>query len=76
MHCLDCALQSGLHTAAIGCCHYCSAATCLDHATVIAPTAGRVGMLPAAPTRRMVSCLNCTPKGARLVPASRLAALA
>ncbi|GAB3280032.1 hypothetical protein [Kineosporia babensis] len=66
MHCLDCALHNGHHATAVGCCHYCGAATCLEHATVVQPTAGPIGMVPRAPKRRIVSCLNCTPNGQSL----------
>lgn len=65
MHCLDCALENNQHAMAVGCCHYCGAAACLDHVTIVQPTSGPIGMVPNTPKRRTVSCLSCTPQGRR-----------
>jgi hypothetical protein len=63
MHCLDCTLQNHAHNPAVGVCHSCGAAACAQHATVLQTTPTPIGMLPSAPQRRLLSCLNCAPKG-------------
>ncbi|GAB6903438.1 hypothetical protein [Kineosporia succinea] len=65
MHCLDCALDTNSATPAVACCSYCGGAVCLDHAAVMRAAAGPIGMRPAEPGRRVVSCLNCTPTAKR-----------
>ncbi|GAA3627513.1 hypothetical protein GCM10022223_51000 [Kineosporia mesophila] len=60
MHCLDCALASDVKNPAVAHCRYCGGAVCLEHAAVLQSAPVPVGLLPAEPKRRVISCLDCT----------------
>jgi len=61
MNCLDCATMipmAAMDRAAIGCCTYCGAGICLDHARFILPYGRPVGVVPAQGARRVL-CTSC-----------------
>ncbi|GLY32635.1 hypothetical protein [Kineosporia sp. NBRC 101731] len=60
MHCLDCALISDTKNPAVAYCRSCGGAVCLEHAAVLQSAPVPVGLLPAEPKRRVISCLNCS----------------
>ena len=61
MNCTECTLTELPVRAAIGCCTHCGAGVCPDHAVIHPVPRQPVGLVVAAPGRRRLTCVVCTP---------------
>ena len=63
MDCLDCQLDSGRCTGAVGICTGCGAGLCLDHAVIVEHRLTRTAVImreiPVEPPARLLRCPTC-----------------